>query len=60
LLGQIRLKLDPAVSYLPAIAITSYSREYGADAALSAGFDRFLTKPINAEPLVEAILQLVE
>ncbi len=60
LIKQVRQAPATAMRQLPAIAITSYSREYGEAAALKAGFDYFLTKPIEPEPLVEAILQLLQ
>ena len=59
LLKQVRQAPATDVRQLPAIAVTSYSREYSEAAAYSAGFDYFLTKPIEPEPLVEAILQLL-
>jgi CheY-like chemotaxis protein len=59
LLEQVRQAPATASRQLPAIAVTSYSREYGEAAALKAGFDYFLAKPIEPEPLVEAILKLV-
>nr|WP_242033702.1 response regulator [Phormidium sp. FACHB-592] len=59
LLEQVRQAPATASRQIPAIAVTSYSREYGEAAALKASFDYWLTKPIDPEPLVEAILQLV-
>ncbi|MBD2078316.1 response regulator [Phormidium sp. FACHB-592] len=59
LLKQVRQAPATRIRQLPAIAVTSYSREYSEAAAFKAGFDYFLTKPIEPEPLVEAILQLL-
>lgn len=59
LLEQVRQAPDTALRQLPAIAVTSYNREYNEAAAFKAGFDYFLAKPIEPEPLVEAILQLI-
>jgi CheY-like chemotaxis protein len=58
LLEQVRQAPDTALRQLPALAVTSSSREYSA-AALKAGFDYFLAKPIEPAPLIEAILQLI-
>jgi CheY-like chemotaxis protein len=44
---------------LPAIAITSYTREFSAAHALGVGFDEFIAKPINPNFLVSAIHTLV-
>lgn len=59
LLQTIRTLPDPTVSQLPAIAVTSYDRDYSVSAALGAGFDHFLWKPFEPESLVTAILALV-
>ena len=59
LIKQVRQAPATDVRQLPAIAITSYSREYSAAAALKAGFDYWLAKPIEPEPLVEAVLGLI-
>ena len=59
LLKQVRQAPSTIIRQLPAIAVTSYSREYSADAASNAGFDYFLAKPIEPALLVEAILQLI-
>jgi CheY-like chemotaxis protein len=48
-------RMTATIRQMPAIAVTSYSREYSAVDALSAGFDYFLAKPIEPNSLVEAI-----
>ena len=45
---------------LPAIAVTSYTREVHRQEALAAGFQTFLSKPLDPDDLVQAVLQLVE
>ncbi len=40
---------------LPAIALTAYARAQDADAALGAGYDRHLAKPVAPADLVRAI-----
>jgi PAS domain S-box-containing protein len=44
---------------VPAIAITAYAGDGDRARALAAGFDRHLTKPIQHEPLLQAIAALV-
>ena len=40
---------------LPAIALTAYARKQDADAALGAGYDRHLPKPVAPADLIRAI-----
>lgn len=44
---------------LPAIALTSYTREVAADRMIEAGFDRFLPKRFDREELISTILDLI-
>jgi CheY-like chemotaxis protein len=43
---------------LPAIAVTSFTREVLSQDALAAGFQSFLAKPLDPDDLVEAVLQV--
>ncbi|MDQ3033127.1 MAG: PAS domain-containing protein [Myxococcota bacterium] len=43
---------------LPAIALSAFARPEDSQASLRAGFDRHLTKPIDADALVRAIAEL--
>lgn len=45
---------------IPAIAVTSYSREVCVQRALEAGFQEFLPKPIDPDELVDAVLRLLD
>ncbi|WP_242043549.1 response regulator [Leptolyngbya sp. FACHB-671] len=58
LIEQIR-QLEGVWSELPAIAVTSYTREYDAEGALESGFQRFMPKPLDPDELVQEILKLV-
>ena len=40
---------------LPAIALTAYARKQDADAALTAGYDHHLAKPVMPSDLVKLI-----
>jgi signal transduction histidine kinase len=44
-----------ADQHLPAIALTAYARKQDADAALGAGYDHHLAKPVAPADLVKAI-----
>lgn len=58
LIEQIR-HLDEVWSELPAIAVTSYTREVDAEGALQSGFQHFMPKPLDPDELVQEILKLV-
>jgi signal transduction histidine kinase len=53
-----RMRATQAMQSLPTIAITARLTESSRDQSLSAGFDRYLTKPINVALLVSSILEL--
>ena len=56
-----RVRQTPgAMRSLPAIAITARASEHDRQRALDAGFDRFLTKPLDVALLISTIAQLVE
>lgn len=59
LIGEIRRAESGTTRHLPAIAITSYTREVAANRMLQAGFERFLSKDFDAAQLVSTILELV-
>ncbi len=44
---------------LPAIALTAYARDHDRQRAEAAGFDRHLTKPVDAAALVSAVAELM-
>lgn len=58
LIEQIR-QLEGRWSELPAIAVTSYTREVDGQRALESGFQHFMSKPLDPDELVKAILKLV-
>ncbi|MEH2174920.1 response regulator [Nostoc sp.] len=59
LIEQIRVHSCPSLRQLPAIAITSYTREVSGYKALNAGFDRFLVKLESPEEIVDEIVHLL-
>lgn len=58
LIHKIRRREKEQTKFLPAIAVTSYSREVSEAGAPAAGFQRFLSKPIEPETIVEEVIQL--
>ena len=53
------IKSNMATRNVPVIAITAHAMAKDRDAALAAGCDAFLTKPIDEEELVSTIRTLV-
>ncbi len=60
LLRQVRSLPPDKGGRVPAAAITAYARDADREAALRAGFDLHLVKPLRGEALVEAVLALLE
>ena len=59
LLHQLRAQ-GVTEQQLPAIAVTSYTREVYGHEALAAGFQTFLAKPLDPDALVKAVLYLTD
>jgi PAS domain S-box-containing protein len=55
LIRRVRSASDGAIRALPAIALTAYASEADRRAALGAGFDAHVGKPIEHEALVTAL-----
>ena len=51
----IRSQDDSAAASTPAIALTAYARQDDADRAVRAGYQEHLTKPVDAERLLETV-----
>ena len=45
-------KADPALSAIPVIAVTAYAMVGDRDRIMAAGFDGYLTKPIDPQTFV--------
>jgi PAS domain S-box-containing protein len=58
LIRRIR-SADGPTQTLPAIALTAYARPQDCSAALNAGFDAYLAKPVEPERLAREILRVV-
>ncbi|WP_437786704.1 ATP-binding protein [Sorangium sp. So ce1097] len=58
LMRRVRALPPDAGSAIPAIAITAYARREDRQRALAAGFHLYLTKPVDAAALSEAVSSL--
>jgi len=59
LIRRVREMPADAAKKLPAIALTAYARRQDADAAIGAGFDCHLPKPVTPADLIKAIKKVV-
>ena len=59
LLHQIRQLLPDQGGEIPAIALTAYATESDSRKAIAAGFQRHLSKPVEPDDLIQAIVQLL-
>ena len=60
LIRRVRQMPADAFKKLPAIALTAYARRQDAEAAIAAGFDRHLSKPVAPGELIKAIKAVVK
>ncbi|HEY9604248.1 MAG TPA: PAS domain S-box protein [Allocoleopsis sp.] len=58
LIQQVRALPCAQGRQIPAIALTAYAREDDRDRAITSGFQRHVTKPLEPEQLVQAVLIL--
>jgi CheY-like chemotaxis protein len=54
-----RLRSDPTTAGIPVVAITADARETKAQEFRAAGADRFLTKPIEVQELLEILSEVL-
>jgi len=59
LIEQIRLRRHDAGGTMPALALTAYAGASEQRKALESGFQAHLTKPVEPEALVKAIISLL-
>jgi PAS domain S-box-containing protein len=60
LMQQIRSRPPTQGGTIPAIALTAYAAEVDQQRAIGAGFQTFITKPVEPEGLIRAIITLLE
>jgi len=58
LMARLRASAEPRLAAVPAIALTAYVGSEVRRRALAAGFDVYLTKPIDPERLLEFVARL--
>ncbi|MDZ7963613.1 MAG: PAS domain-containing protein [Nostoc sp. DedSLP03] len=58
LIQQIRALTPEKGGKIPAIALTAYARVEDSQRAISSGYQRHVTKPLDPEELVEAVVAL--
>jgi PAS domain S-box-containing protein len=59
LIEQIRSRRHDAGGRMPALALTAYAGTFAQQRALESGFQAHLTKPVEPEALVKAIISLL-
>ena len=59
LIHQVRTLTPEQGGQIPAIALTAFARNDDQEEALKAGFQMHLSKPLNPEKLIAAVVRLV-
>ena len=54
-----RIRIDPRTAALPVLAVTAFAMKGDRARALAAGFDAYITKPIDAAALRQQVEQLL-
>jgi CheY-like chemotaxis protein len=54
------LKANPARKHIVIVAVTAYPESYPRDAALAAGCDAYIVKPINTRMLASQMVDALE
>jgi two-component system, cell cycle response regulator len=54
-----QIREDAGTCDIPIIAVTAFSSEYGRTAALAAGCDAYIVKPINTRTLLQQVNEAV-
>jgi CheY-like chemotaxis protein len=60
LIGEVRRQLCVPPDKVPAVAVTAFSGQHPRAAALAAGFQAHLAKPIDPDELCRTVAQLVQ
>lgn len=55
-----KLRQDPRLRNIPAIAVSGYAARKDAEAAIAAGFDVHLAKPVGPEELNELVAKMLQ
>lgn len=54
-----RMKSDPVLNVIPAIALTAHAMVGDRDRAIDAGFHNYLTKPLTVETFIQDLVDLM-
>lgn len=54
-----KIRADPQLARLPVLAATAYAMRGDRDRVLQAGFDGYVSKPINADTLTQEIARVL-
>src|SRR5437899_9875758 len=54
------LRANPAASHLPVVALTAHAMNGDEANAMGAGFDGYLTKPINTRTFAKTVMGFIE
>jgi CheY-like chemotaxis protein len=60
LVATQKIKSDPATSHLTVVGLTANAMKGDAEAALNAGCDGYLTKPIDTRTFVTTVTDFIE
>ncbi|WP_392482059.1 PAS domain S-box protein [Nostoc sp. C110] len=60
LMREVRSRSPQEGGHVPAIALTAYAGEMNQQQALAAGFQMHISKPVDPDVLVKAIVNLIE
>lgn len=56
---RLRSHPDPDIARIPAIAVTAHARAEDRRLALSSGFQRYISKPVDPAKLIEAVASVL-
>jgi CheY-like chemotaxis protein len=56
LVRRVRAHADASIANTPAIAVTAHARAEDRKRALSAGFQRYVSKPVDPAELVDTVV----
>jgi CheY-like chemotaxis protein len=58
--GLRRIRADDKISACPVVALSAHAMAIDRERAIAAGFDGYMTKPIDAETFVDTVLSYLK